>query len=114
MTEYTKEMLLGSPVENGEEDAANDVEQCTSQRVSTSAVLKKCEQWRDISKNLAYITIECERVLSESFRTTDPIRNKIGEALDRQITIARETMAKIVEQLVTETKPKESMQRAPI
>ncbi|VDL71565.1 unnamed protein product [Nippostrongylus brasiliensis] len=57
MTEYTEEMLLGSPVENGGEDAANDVDQCTSQRVSTSAVLKKCEQWRDISKNLAYIAI---------------------------------------------------------
>ncbi|VDL73328.1 unnamed protein product [Nippostrongylus brasiliensis] len=33
MVEYTEEMLLGSPVENSEGAAANDVEQCTSQRI---------------------------------------------------------------------------------
>ncbi|KAL6738187.1 hypothetical protein Aduo_011760 [Ancylostoma duodenale] len=103
MSEFTEEQLLGtSPPRDDymEQDSEHDGSNVsTDPKVSTMPDKAKECLIQCVHKALTTIGIECEKVLSKAFRTTNPIRNEIMEVVTRQIKVSNEMILNACDQI---------------
>ncbi|KIH58684.1 zinc knuckle, partial [Ancylostoma duodenale] len=91
--ELNEEMLLQWP----EKDATSEVPMDENEDVHGIATDQKVA-----NKSITTVVAECDKALSRSFRTTDPIRNEVMESVERQAKVAKETTKISLEQFIGE------------
>lgn len=105
-SQYTEEMLLDSPTMDTQA-ATEPVQEPRGsgerQNVSPSEMLMKDSLIKNIHKGLVLVAVECEKILSQSLRTTDPLRNRVMEALKHQVRLTEETVKSEIEEFVAQT-----------
>ncbi|RCN50282.1 zinc knuckle [Ancylostoma caninum] len=114
--EFNEELLLQSP----EKDATSEVPMEENEDIHGIATEQKVRVLRKKSKDVVKVTnksitamvVECDKVLSRSFRTTDPIRNEVMESVERQAKVAKETTKISLEQFTRDWE--EMVQNIPI
>ncbi|VDP62983.1 unnamed protein product [Heligmosomoides polygyrus] len=93
-----EEMLLRTP----ENTMATGIEESDKRPLvenrSARQHLGSEEVLKQMNKSMTMIVVECEKVVSQTLRTTDPTRNRIREVLDRQVKVAKETIKNVLEQ----------------
>ncbi|KAL6726510.1 hypothetical protein Aduo_008477 [Ancylostoma duodenale] len=66
-------------------------------------LMNKCKEIVKVAnKSITTVVAECDKALSRSFRTTDPIRNEVMESVERQAKVAKETTKISLEQFIGE------------
>ncbi|VDL71793.1 unnamed protein product [Nippostrongylus brasiliensis] len=102
--QHDEEMLLMTPVE-GTVTAVDDGEcEFELENAGATSCRPNEEVLKQLNKSMTMIVVECEKVISQSFRTTDPVRNKIREMVERQVKVAKETIKTTLEQTVAHQK----------
>lgn len=78
-------------------------------RASTCGMLKKDKLIKSIHKGLVIIAVECEKMLSQSLSTTDPLRNRVMEALEHQVRLTEESVNGEIEKFVVQNSGKNAV-----
>lgn len=86
MVDIDVDALLGSPVSGDEAVIDKDEDdQLARLQVNCSTMQETDELLKVIHKNTIMITVESEKVMSKMLRTTDPVRERIKDTIDRQV-----------------------------
>ncbi|EYC35032.1 hypothetical protein Y032_1180g3735 [Ancylostoma ceylanicum] len=105
MSEFTEEQLLGTSPRDDDYMEQDSGQSTTTLPATTDPKVRMVpEKTKEcliqcVHKALTTISIECEKVLSKAFRTTNPTRNEIMEVMTRQIKVASEMILNAYDQV---------------